>query len=176
LSQPERFVLTGCSGGGKSTLLAELKRRGEQVVPEPGRELVREQMAKGSDLLPWADAKGFTLELARRTIDAWDAAPPGRVFFDRGLIDVLAHLDFLGETEPDWLTDAGARIRYADPVFVVPPWAEIYEDDGERGKDFAKAVAEYDALCAAYDRHGYERIELPIAPVTERADFLLTAL
>jgi hypothetical protein len=34
----EHFVLiTGCSGGGKSTLLAELRARGHPVVEEPGR-------------------------------------------------------------------------------------------------------------------------------------------
>jgi len=32
----DRFVvLSGCSGGGKSTLLAELARRGHSVVEEP---------------------------------------------------------------------------------------------------------------------------------------------
>ena len=174
LTQPERFVLTGCSGGGKSTLLAELERRGEQVVPEVGRALVREHMAQGSDLLPWANAPDFTLELARRTIAAYDDAPTGRVFFDRGLIDVIAHFDFLGEPIPLWLADASARVRYASPVFVVPPWPEIYEDEGERGKDFARAVAEYDALCAAYDRYGYNRTEIAPAPIIARADFVLS--
>jgi predicted ATPase len=34
----ERFVLlSGCSGGGKSALLAELHARGYHVVEEPGR-------------------------------------------------------------------------------------------------------------------------------------------
>jgi predicted ATPase len=35
-----RFVvISGCSGGGKSTLLAELGRRGHAVVEEPGRRI-----------------------------------------------------------------------------------------------------------------------------------------
>lgn len=176
MTKLERFVLTGCSGGGKSTLLAELARRGEQVVPEAGRALVREQMAKGGDLLPWADPIGFTLELARKTIEAWDAAPKGRVFFDRGLIDVLAHLTFLGKCPPDWLDRAASRMCYASPIFAVPPWEEIYADDGERGKDFAQALSEYEALCAAYACHGYDRIEVPRLSVKKRADFLLATL
>jgi hypothetical protein len=37
-SPMNRFVvISGCSGGGKSTLLAELARRGQAVVEEPGR-------------------------------------------------------------------------------------------------------------------------------------------
>jgi predicted ATPase len=41
------FVITGSSGGGKSTLLEELARRGYSVVPEAGRQLVREQQSIG---------------------------------------------------------------------------------------------------------------------------------
>jgi predicted ATPase len=37
----DRFVvISGCSGGGKSTLLAELARRGYRTVEEPGRRIV----------------------------------------------------------------------------------------------------------------------------------------
>ena len=42
----DRFVIiSGCSGGGKSTLLAELARRGYRVVEEPGRRIVAEELA-----------------------------------------------------------------------------------------------------------------------------------
>lgn len=67
-------------------------------------------------------------------------------------------------------------MRYANPVFVVPPWPEICDEDGERGKDFAQAVAEYGALCAAYDRYGYKRTEIAPAPIFARADFVLSKL
>ncbi|MPT22826.1 MAG: ATPase, partial [Starkeya sp.] len=40
----DRFVvISGCSGGGKSTLLTELARRGFAVVEEPGRRIVAEE-------------------------------------------------------------------------------------------------------------------------------------
>ena len=40
----DRFVvISGCSGGGKSTLLAESGRRGYAVVEEPGRRIVQNQ-------------------------------------------------------------------------------------------------------------------------------------
>ena len=36
----DRFVvISGCSGGGKSTLLSELGRRGYGTVEEPGRRI-----------------------------------------------------------------------------------------------------------------------------------------
>jgi predicted ATPase len=42
----DRFVvISGCSGGGKSTLLAELVGRGYAAVEEPGRRIVEEELA-----------------------------------------------------------------------------------------------------------------------------------
>lgn len=46
-------LITGCSGGGKSTLLEELARRGHRTVREPGRRLI----AQG--ITPWDDRVGF---------------------------------------------------------------------------------------------------------------------
>ncbi|SEI08083.1 AAA domain-containing protein [Rhizobium tibeticum] len=39
-------ILSGCSGGGKSTLLAELAKRGFAVAEEPGRRIVKQQLEK----------------------------------------------------------------------------------------------------------------------------------
>ena len=48
-----RFVvISGCSSGGKSTLIAELSRRGYAVVEEPGRRIVKEEMARNGLALP----------------------------------------------------------------------------------------------------------------------------
>ena len=38
------IVISGCSSGGKSTLLEELKNNGYAVIPEVGREIVKEQL------------------------------------------------------------------------------------------------------------------------------------
>jgi predicted ATPase len=61
----DRFIiLSGCSGGGKSTLLAELARRGFATVEEPGRRIVIEETRNGGTALPWIDIEAF----ARRAI------------------------------------------------------------------------------------------------------------
>ena len=49
-------VVSGSSGGGKSTLLAALGRRGYPVVEEPGRRIVASEIERGGDALPWKDA------------------------------------------------------------------------------------------------------------------------
>ncbi len=50
-----RVVLSGCSGGGKSTLLAELASRGVPTFVEPGREVVRAALAGAGGALPDRD-------------------------------------------------------------------------------------------------------------------------
>ncbi len=66
---PRLIVISGCSGGGKSTLLDELRARGCAVVSEVGRRLLREELACGGTALPWADPTAFL----RRKIEEYDA-------------------------------------------------------------------------------------------------------
>ncbi|AHK02241.1 ATPase [Agrobacterium tumefaciens] len=58
------IILSGCSGGGKSTLLAELAHRGFATVEEPGRRIVIEETRNNGTALPWIDLEAF----ARRAI------------------------------------------------------------------------------------------------------------
>ena len=52
-------MISGCSGSGKSSLLAELARRGCNTCAEPGRQIVKKQQHIGGDALPWANATKF---------------------------------------------------------------------------------------------------------------------
>ncbi|MBN9554045.1 MAG: AAA family ATPase, partial [Alphaproteobacteria bacterium] len=47
------IAISGCSGGGKSTLLDALRQRGFTVVEEPGRRVVRHEIETGGNALPW---------------------------------------------------------------------------------------------------------------------------
>ncbi len=91
-----RFVIiSGCSGGGKSTLLTELKRRGHVVVEEPGRRIIVEELNGAGTALPWVDLAAFArLAIAMSQDDRNTAAKTqGLVFFDRGLIDAAVALE-----------------------------------------------------------------------------------
>lgn len=78
--------------------------------------------------------------------------------------------------DPRPLTAAIDAFRYADTVFIAPPWRAIYAQDSERKQSFAEAEQTYRAMVAIYRRYGYRLQELPRASPDERADFLLDAL
>ena len=114
------ILITGCSGGGKSTLLDELERRGHTVVREPGRRLI------AAGITPWGDLRGFltaAADMARADL-GWHAEATRPVFYDRGLIDALAGLE--RDEGPLVVEVLGAYRPYGGGVFLAPPWPEIY--------------------------------------------------
>jgi predicted ATPase len=172
-----RFVvISGCSSGGKSTLLAELGRRGHAIVEEPGRRIVKDELKAGGSALPWIDRIAFArravaMSLAdRKSAEALD----GWVFFDRGLVDAASALQHL--TGEPVLAVVGRVHRYHPRVFLTPPWPEIYTTDPERRHSLDAALAEYPRLLDAYASLGYEVFILPKIGVPERADFVLGQL
>lgn len=173
----DRFVvLSGCSGGGKSTLLAELRRRGHACVDEPGRRIVREQLACGGIALPWYDMAAFV----RRAIEVALAdrlkagAEQGWVFFDRGLVDAASALEHA--TSRSALQAIASEHRYYPTVFLTPPWPEIFVADPERRHGLEDAIAEYERLERAYRALDYMVMVLPRTSVEERADLILGKL
>ncbi|WP_041927067.1 AAA family ATPase [Methylocystis sp. SC2] len=171
-----RVVISGCSGGGKSTLLTELKTRGHTVVEEPGRRIIAEETARGGTALPWVNLAAFlhrAIELALSD-HAAATALDGWVFFDRGLIDAASALEAL--TGEPVLRPLSATHRYHPKMFLAPPWPEIYVTDVDRKHGFDIAVAEYERLAKTYPALGYEMLPLPKTAVAARADFVLSSL
>lgn len=170
----DRFILiSGCSGGGKSSLLVELARRGYFVVEEPGRRIVAQQIAEAGDALPWVNLAAFaTKAIALSQTDRRDAeGHSGLVFFDRGLIDAACALE--SATGAPALHSIFAE-RYHQTVFLTPPWPAIYETDNERQHSFDAARAEYDLLLVAFAQLNYDVVILPFVSVAEPADFVLS--
>lgn len=169
-----RFVIiSGCSSGGKSTLVGELSKRGYQVIEEPGRRIVIQERQRGGTALPWKDLEAFlrkVIDLARDDLAEW-ASSDGWVFCDRGLLDAAAGLARLtGEPVSSYL---GVASAYHGQVFLAPPWPEIYVTDEDRRHPFSEAVQEYERLLEAYPSAGYEVVVLPKTNVGARADFVL---
>ncbi|MGW4033852.1 AAA family ATPase [Streptomyces sp. NPDC004838] len=172
------IVITGGPGSGKSTLLDHLQGMGHARSHEAGRGIIQDQIAVNGRALPWKDPALFAelmlcWELRSYRIAAAQSAP---VFFDRGVPDIVGYLELEGLTVPDHLHTAAKRFRYHRRVFIAPPWPEIYEQDDERRQTYGEAVRTYESMATAYTAYGYELVHLPLAPVAERARFLISSL
>ncbi|MCV6586907.1 MAG: AAA family ATPase [Marinibacterium sp.] len=165
------ILVTGCSGGGKSSLIAALGTAGWAVVHEPGQRI----LARGGPL-PWLDMPAFArsaITLARDDLeDATGCSGP--VVFDRGLVDAAVALDHSAGV-PLARTLAGAP-RYDHTVFLAPPWPEIYEQTGARRHGFADAQDEYHRLRRALGQLGYSATLLPRTSVQGRVAFVQARL
>jgi predicted ATPase len=165
-------VITGCSGGGKSSLLAGLRAAGYPVIEEPGRQVVREQALVGGPGLP-DDVDHFLDLTISRTMYAMTLALAhgGPVVMDRCIVDQIS-----GPGQPAWRLEAARRFAVNRTVFVVPPWREIFATDAERRHGFEAAEAMYDQQMQTYRDLGYDLVLVPKAPVAERLAFLLDRL
>ena len=171
-------VLSGCSGGGKSTLIAELARRGFRTVEEPGRVIVREEQEKGGKVLPWVNPEAFADRAINMFIASFDVAVQheGPSFFDRSFIDAISFLKHSSGTISQEHSNLLREKRYAETVFLTPPWPEVFENDAERQLSFDLAVEEYQRLVQSYSEFGYSPIVLPKTSIDERAEFVMSFL
>jgi predicted ATPase len=169
------YVITGCSGGGKSTLIDALRRRGFLCVDEAGRHIVRQQLRIGGDATPWQDQVKFRELLLARYMDVFEEVVERNrpVFFDRGIPETIGWSRLPNVRTQEHYRAAARIYRYASKVFVTPPWPEIFKQDEERRHSLADALVQYPLALEVYLRCGYELIEIPKLPVSERVDFVL---
>jgi len=170
------ILITGCSGGGKSTLLAELASRGCATVSEPGRRIVSEERRGKGTALPWVDAAAFAaraVEMARQDL-LYASSLAGPVFFDRGLIDAAVALH---QASGVLVKATMGPVRpYAKTVLVAPPWPEIFVQNAGRRHDFFAALDEYNRLIAALSALDHNICLLPKLAPRARADAVLSIL
>jgi predicted ATPase len=172
---PNLFVITGGPGAGKTTTLLELDKLGFRHAPEVARQIIQEQMESGGSALPWADRAAYTALMLRRSIESFEEHAPtvAPLFTDRGIPDVLCYARLIGLPHAGSIEEACRRYRYASPVFMAPPWPEIYRTDHERRQDFTEAERTYTLMVQVYRECDYPIVELPKLPPVERAQFIL---
>lgn len=172
------FVFTGAPGAGKTTLLDCLEKKGYVVVPEVARNIIREQVAKNGNALPWKNTMQYQQLMAAQTITAFETAPDHSALclFDRGIPDVVAYSRLIGITANKTLHNAALNLRYNKRVFIFPPWKEIYTTDTERKQSFEEAISTFQLINEVYSEYGYEPIVIPFGSVEERALFVIKAM
>lgn len=179
MTKNKLIVISGCSSGGKSTLLAELSDHGFTVMPEVGRELVKEQLALNSDVLPWKEPVLFCELLIEKSVERYHEANKLKsvkdnvIFFDRCFLEGITYLQTLNIPNANKYDHIVDELRYSSTIFMTPPWEEIFCEDAERKNSFKNAVEEYDRLVEHYVKYGYDLVTLPKVSVKERYQFVV---
>ena len=168
------IVISGCSGGGKSTLLSALHKHGYAVVEEVGRKIVKEY----GDIDPLVRCE----MIITKSIEAFHQAEKIQeakeeiIFFDRCILEGISYYQTLKIKDANKYDHFINELRYYPIIFMAPPWKEIFHHDDERKHFFEDAVEEYNRLLESYPRYGYRLLELPKVSVEERIKFIFSAI
>ncbi|GAB1308986.1 ATP-binding protein [Urechidicola sp. KH5] len=176
--QQKKIVITGGPGTGKTTVINELIDRGYSCKTEISRQVTLAAREEGIEQLFLTDPLLFSEKLlegrAAQYLEA-DKTEDSLVFFDRGLPDVHAYMNFTNTEYPP-LYETTCKAHPYTKVFIMPPWKEIYTCDNERYEDYKTSVALYKYLKKGYEELGYHLIEVPTGTVEFRTDFILKSL
>ncbi len=86
------YILTGPPGSGKTSILAELSKRGFPIIEEPARRVLEQQrLIDGEGVYDKNPFLFKELMLSRMLYDYESAPKYDLVFFDRGLPDLIAY-------------------------------------------------------------------------------------
>jgi len=174
----EKVVITGGPGTGKSTIIGRLESNGFHCMPEISREIILEARELGIEQLFLEDPILFSKKLLEKRENQFISAErSGKeiVFFDRGIHDVVAYLNFLEVDYKDPFLISAQKHQYTK-VFLLPPWEQIYMTDNERYESFEQAMLIYKHLKQTYNQYGYEMTEVPFGKVENRVGFILENL
>ncbi|WP_417359913.1 AAA family ATPase [Galbibacter sp.] len=172
-----KIVITGGPGTGKTVIIDHLKSHGHYCLDEISREVILAARAEGVEQLFLTEPILFSQRLLDGRIAQYQEVEsvPKTIFFDRGIPDTVAYMDYFNTAYPEHFKNACRNHPY-DMVFLLPPWEEIYCCDNERYESFEQATAIYNALKATYLNYGYTPIEVPLDTVENRVNYIESQL
>jgi predicted ATPase len=173
--QKEIIVIIGGPGTGKSSIIKGLAAKNFCCYPEISRELTHEAQRRGIEQLFLEDPLLFSQMLLDGRIKQFNSAHKEShqwVFIDRGIPDVVAYLNYIGDSFPEHF-DHACRENVYTKIFILPPWEEIYVSDNERYESFEQAKKIHKHLKDTYTNYGYSLIEVPKDSVDNRILYIL---
>lgn len=174
----KRIVVSGGPGSGKTSLISHLEKVGHTCMHEISREVILAAQKEGIQQLFLENPMLFSKKLMEGRLKQFTQASvfsKSFVFYDRGMPDVIAYMDYIDSHYPLEFSNTCSDNRY-DVVFLLPPWKAIYRKDNERYESFQQATELYQFLLKSYQKFDYSVIEVPVGTVEKRANFMLAKL
>lgn len=171
------ILLIGGPSSGKTTLINHLEKQGFACYPEISRQVTLKAQEEGIDQLFLENPLLFSEMLLEGRIKQFETAllESNSVFIDRGIPDVLAYMDYIGDTYPSNFIEACHKYKY-DKIFLLPPWEEIYVSDNERYETYEEALKIHNFLVDTYTKFGYNLHEVPKTTIENRYNFIIEHL
>ena len=168
----KRIVLTGGPSSGKTSLLNHIQHPDIHCFEEVSRGVISKALAKGTTQPFLDNPLGFSEALfERRLHDYFEDKKNKMHVYDRGIHDVVAYLNAIGDEVPCGMLNDCSTYCY-DAVFVFPPWEAIFTQDAERMEVFEEAIHFHKALSETYTYFGMQCIEVPKSSIEERLSFI----
>jgi len=171
----QKVVITGGPSTGKTTVINELINRGYYCMEEISRQVTKKAQEEGIEQLFLEDPLLFSRLLLKGRIKQYknaDLLEEKLIFFDRGIPDVHAYMNYLDVQYPKKYIKKSKKYRY-DCILLMPPWEKIYITDTERYESFEQSLAIYNHLKHTYQNLDYDVKEIPPGSVNERLNFIL---
>lgn len=176
--ESKKIVITGGPGTGKSTIINELIKRGFTCFEEISRQIILDAKKTGIDQLFLTNPLLFSELLLEGRQNQYIEANnhiSNPVFLDRGVPDILAYMDFIGDTYPEAFIES-CKSHVYDYVFILKPWEDIYTSDNERYENFDQAQKIHEHLLITYQNYNYNLLDVPFDTVENRTDHILKVL
>ncbi|MDT0539490.1 MULTISPECIES: ATP-binding protein [Croceitalea] len=181
----KKIVITGAPGTGKTVVINQLEEKGfhcfHEIIRSMTADAKNDESSKDLVSNPLAfvnDPYQFNISLLNGRIEHFKSSKnldKEVIFFDRGVPDVLAYMDYFNQKYNDKFIMACQQYKY-DFLFIMPPWKEIYVSDNERLETFDEALALHECLMSTYLQFGYKPIIVPKSTIEERSTFILNEL
>ena len=177
------ILIAGGPNSGKTTLIAELKKRGYKVKPEQATIIIHEYMDAGIPLesVQLDPKRGaiFQEDIALREMKATESFDKNEIIFlDRGAIEYFAFAKMRGLKINDQIAKLVKKSAYRQ-VFMLDLIESNFvttKIEAHLDNPIEMAKKQHKLLIEVCERFKFNIETVPVMPVEKRADYILSFL